>query len=139
MGGYDYMMQIRRIELRIKRLTLQIQELESCLLPQGIRYDKDKVQTSPEDTLSRIASRIIVLEKLRDDLVHDRVELMLEITDALDQLDSEQEKVVLEAYFLSRMSMTEIADMISYSVRQTYNFRTRGLQKIAHIAKIEKL
>ena len=133
MTGHEYMMQVRRIELRIRRISLQIEELESSLLPQGIRYDK--VQTSPEDTLSKIAGKITDLEKLRTQLVRERRLLLLEIQDALDRLDNEQEQIVLEAYYLSRMSMREIADMISYSVRQAYTFRKRGIEKIAHIAK----
>ena len=139
MTGHEYMMQVRRIELRIRRITLQIEELESSLLPQGIRYDKDKVQTSPEDTLSKIAGRISDLEKQRTQLVRERRLLLLEIQDALDRLDNEQEQIVLEAYYLSRMSMREIAEMISYSIRSVYTFRKRGIEKLANIAKIEKL
>ena len=137
MTGHEYMMQVRRIELRIRRISLQIEELESSLLPQGIRYDKDKVQTSPEDTLSKIAGRISDLEKQRTQLVWERRLLLLEIQDALDRLDNEQEQIVLEAYYLSRMSMREIADMISYSVRQAYTFRKRGIEKIANFAKTD--
>lgn len=130
MTGHEYMMQVRRIELRIRRITLQIEELESSLLPQGIRYDKDKVQTSPEDTLSKIAGRISDLEKQRTQLVRERRLLLLEIQDALDQLTSEQEQIVLEAYYLSRMSMMEISEMINYSIAQTYRFRARGLRNL---------
>ena len=139
MTGHEYMMQVRRIELRIRRISLQIEELESSLLPQGIRYDKDKVQTSPEDTLSKIAGKIMELDKERTQLSRERALLLMEIQDALDRLDNENEQIVLEAYYLSRMSMREIAEMISYSVRQVYTFRKRGIEKIAHIAQIEKL
>ena len=136
MTGHEYMRQVRQIELRIRRLTLQIEELESCLLPQGIRYDRDKVQTSPEDTLSRITGKIMELEKERTQLSRERALLLLEIQDALDQLESEPERIVLEAYYLSRMSMREISDMIGYSIRQAYRLRTAGLQKLAHIANL---
>lgn len=137
MTGHEYMMQVRRIELRIRRITLQIEELESCLLPQGIRYDKDKVQTSPEDTLSKVAAKILELEKLRTQLTRERALLLLEIQDALDQLESEQERIVLEAYYLSRMTMRDIAEMINYSIRSVYTFRKRGLEKLANIANID--
>ena len=136
MTGHEYMMRPRRLELRIRRVCLQIEELESCLLPQGIRYDKDKVQTSPEDTRAKIAGKISDLEKLRTQLVRERSLLLLEIQDALDRLDNEQEQIVLEAYYLSRMSMREISDMIGYSIRQAYRLRTAGLQKLTHIANL---
>lgn len=136
MTGHEYMRQVRQIELRIRRITLQIEELESCLLPQGIRYDRDKVQTSPEDVLPKIAGKIQELEKQRTQLARERALLLLEIQDALDQLESEPERIVLEAYYLSRMSMREISEMIGYSIRQAYRLRTAGLQKLAHIANL---
>lgn len=135
MTGYDYMMRPRRLELRIRRVCLQIEELESCLLPQGIRYDRDKVQTSPEDQLSKVAARILELEKVRDQMIHERALLILEVQDNIDTLDSEPERLVLEAYFLSRMSMVSIAEMMHYSLRQTFNIRTKALQKIARFAR----
>lgn len=135
MTGYDYMMRPRRLELRIRRVCLQIEELESCLLPQGIRYDKDKVQTSPEDQLSKVAARILELEKIRDQMIRERALLILEVQDNIDTLDSEPERLVLEAYFLSRMSMVSIAEMMHYSLRQTFNIRTKALQKIARFAR----
>ena len=135
MTGYDYMMRPRRLELRIRRVCLQIEELESCLLPQGIRYDRDKVQTSPEDQLSKVAARILELEKVRDQMIRERALLILEVQDSIDTLDSEPERLVLEAYFLSRMSMVSIAEMMHYSLRQTFNIRTKALQKIARFAR----
>lgn len=130
MTGHEYMMQVRRIELRIRRITLQIKELESCLMPQGIRYDKDKVQTSPEDTRSKIAGKIQELEKQRTQLVRERALLLLEMQDKVDRIENEMERLVLEAYYLSRMNMREIAEMIPCSIQHAYRLRKRGLQHI---------
>lgn len=135
MNGYDYMMQVRRLDLQIRRIGLQIQELESCLLPQGIRYDKDKVQTSPEDQLSRIVAKASDLRRKQQRLIRKKGRLVIEISENIERLSDENEKTVLTAYFLSRMQMTDIAAMIGYSTRQTYNIRQKGLQKIARIAK----
>lgn len=130
MTGHEYMMQVRRIELRIRRISLQIEELESCLLPQGIRYDRDKVQTSPEDVLSKIAGKISDLEKLRTELARERALLLLEMQDMVDRIENELERFVLEAYYLSRLSMREIAEMIPCSIQHAYRLRKRGLQRI---------
>ena len=129
MTGHEYMMQVRRIELRIRRISLQIEELESCLLPQGIRYDRDKVQTSPEDVLSKIAGKISDLEKLRTELARERALLLLEMQDMVDRIENELERFVLEAYYLSRLSMREIAEMIPCSIQHAYRLRKRGLQR----------
>ena len=130
MTSHEYMMQVRRIELRIKRITLQIEELESCLMPQGIRYDKDKVQTSPEDTLSKVAGKILELEKQRTQLMRERALLLMEMQDMVDQIENETERLVLEAYYISRITMRKIAEMIPCSIQHAYRLRKRGLQRI---------
>lgn len=130
MTSHEYMMQVRKIELRIKRISLQIEELESALLPQGIRYDKDKVQTSPEDVLPKIAGKIQELEKQRTQLARERALLLLEMQDMIDRIENELERLILEAYYLSRLSMREIAEMIPCSIQHAYRLRKRGLQHI---------
>lgn len=130
MTGHEYMMQVRRIELRIRRITLQIKELESCLMPKGIRYDKDKVQTSPEDTQSKVAGKILELEKQRTQLMRERALLLMEMQDMVDQIENETERLVLEAYYISRITMRKIAEMTPCSIQHAYRLRKRGLQHI---------
>lgn len=130
MTGHEYMMQVRRIELRIRRITLQIEELEGSLLPHGIRYDRDKVQTSPEDVQPKIAGRILELERQRTQLARERALLLLEMQDMIDRIENELERLILEAYYLSRVSMRDIAEMIPCSIQHAYRLRKRGLQHI---------
>ena len=42
---YDFLMQIRRKEIIIRRKETQRDELRACLLPGAIRYDRDRVQS----------------------------------------------------------------------------------------------
>ena len=46
---YDFLMQIRRKEIIIRRKESQRDELRACLLPGAIRYDRDRVQSTPTD------------------------------------------------------------------------------------------
>ena len=59
---YNYLNSVRVLHWRWLRLKARHDELESCLLPAAIRYDKDKVQTSPDDTISKIVAEIAELE-----------------------------------------------------------------------------
>ena len=43
---YDFLMQIRRKEIIIRRKETQRDELRACLLPGAVRYDRDKVPVS---------------------------------------------------------------------------------------------
>ena len=57
--AYDFLNSARVLHWQWLRLKAKHDELESCLLPAAIRYDKDKVQTSPDDTMSKIMAKAI--------------------------------------------------------------------------------
>ena len=45
----DMLYSVRTIDRTIWRLQLRRDELQSCLLPGAVRYDADRVQSSPQD------------------------------------------------------------------------------------------
>lgn len=51
---YDFLMQIRRKEIIIRRKETQRDELRACLLPAAIRYDRDRVQSTPTDKMADV-------------------------------------------------------------------------------------
>ena len=61
--AYAFFGQVRFHENKIQRITCTLNELRACLLPGGIRYDLDKVNTSPKDKMSEIFARIDELER----------------------------------------------------------------------------
>lgn len=50
------------LKSRIRRLTEQMHELEWSLIPGGMRYDKDNVQTSPEDRMCNVLAEMSELQ-----------------------------------------------------------------------------
>jgi DNA-directed RNA polymerase specialized sigma subunit len=130
---YEYLMQIRRAELSIRRLEMKAAALRTCLLPNAIRYDKDRVQTSPEDKLAEIMADIDGLERDIIQRKEEKAGLIQEITGAIDRLEDEREKTVLTGFFVNRESMSEVAEEIRYSSRSTYRFRKWGMQHLASI------
>ena len=135
---YEYLGSIRAIERRIRRLALWHDELECCLLPSAIRYDSDPVQSSPEDKFGDIAAKVIDLEKEIRKLQLEKQRRIYTIGNAIEQLEDEAEKTVLSAFYIGRLPMSDIAEMVHYSLRMTYNRRRRAVEhlgdKIAHIA-----
>lgn len=129
----NYLMRVRSFELTIWKLCLQHDELQSCLLPAGIRYDKDVVQTSPEDKLSAIAAAVIELEELIQQLRHQKAKLILEITAAIDRLPDSRERTILVAFYIGRKSIKDIAEIITYSESHTYQLRRQGVRHLAEI------
>lgn len=60
---YKYLESIKKIDNEIRKQQLKHDALQSCLLPKAIAYDKDSVQTSPQDKMSEIASEVLDIER----------------------------------------------------------------------------
>ena len=132
-----YINRVRVLERQILRKVLQRDELQSCLLPRAIRYDLDKVQSSPEDVLPEIAAAVLDLEREIEQLRKEKGRLISEISHAIDLLDDDTEKLVLTAYYICRRPIRRIADDIHYSRSQTYNYFRAGLQHLSE--RLDKL
>lgn len=131
---YDFLLGPRRIADAIWRKDLRRQELRSCLLPSGITYDKDPVQTSPEDSMARIMSEVDELNGQIDALQRARALEILRISRVIDQMDDPREATVLDAYYLGRKSMQEIAEHLHYSERHVYRLRSEGVAKMSQMS-----
>ena len=58
-----FLKQIRAKRRELNILQATIEELRFMLMPSGIRYDLDKVQTSPEDHLGRSVADLVAVER----------------------------------------------------------------------------
>ena len=129
---YEYLQRPRKLELSIMRLSLQHDELQTCLLPAAIRYDKDVVQSSPEDKLSEVAAAVLDLEKKIQRLRSQKARMLLEINAAIDKLD-DKDAVILTAYYVKRMTMSDVADIIDKSLQHTYRLRKKAVQHLSEL------
>ena len=131
---YDFLLGPRRISDEIWRKDLRRQELRSCLLPAGIAYDKDRVQTSPEDSMARVMAEVDEIDSQIDALQRARALEILRISRVIDRMDDPREATVLDAYYLGRRSMQEIAEHLHYSERHVYRLRSEGVAKMSQMS-----
>lgn len=129
-AAYDVLLSPRRISDEIWRKDLRRQELKACLLPSGIVYDKDRVQTSPEDSVARVMAEVADLDKQIEDLQHRRAFRILEVSQLIDKIDDLREATILDAYYLGQRSMAEIAEHLHYSLQHVYRLRGSGVEKM---------
>ena len=127
---YDFLLSPRRIADEIWRKDIRRQELRACLLPAAITYDKDRVQTTPEDNMAETMAEVADLDAEIEILRRRRARQICLISRALDQLEDGREKAVLEAYYIGRKSMNEIAEHMSYSLQHTYRLKRDGVEKM---------
>ena len=128
---YDFLDGVRRIEAEIARKQLHHDELQSCLLPRAITYDGDKVQTSPEDEMSKIAARVVDLEREIRTLKIRKAKMIGRVVRAIACLDSDNEQIVLTAFYVRRLPASRVADILHYSVRSVYKIKDKAVRHLA--------
>ena len=115
MSSKEFLNKIRYIDMMINCKLEQVAELRSMLLPGAIRYDKDKVQASPnEDSISDTVTKVIELEeKIR--------------------MENNVEKVILYKRYFGNESFENIAVECGYSWRWIHKLHNDALK---HFDKI---
>jgi len=132
---YEFLLSPRRIADEIWRKDIRRRELRACLLPAAITYDKDKVQTTPEDHMAETMAEVADLDAEIEILRRRRARQIHLISGALDQLEDGREKAILEAYYIGRKSMNEIAEHMSYSLQHAYRLKKDGVEKMRKMRK----
>lgn len=130
---YDFLMQIRRKVIIIRRKEMQRDELRDCLLPGAVRYDRDKVQSSPTDKMADVMARVDELDREIEQLKLEKAQAIIEISDVIEKLENDKEKAVLTAFYIKAASMEAVAGIICYSVRHTYLLRKQGVEHLKEV------
>lgn len=129
--AYFYLDSVRRIEAEIVKKQLQHDELQSCLLPRAITYDGDHVQTSPDDAMSKIAAKVVDMEREIRDLRAEKARLIVDINTAIAMLESDTEQMILLGFYVGRLPASRIAEIVHYSVRGVYKAKARAVRHLA--------
>ena len=132
---YDFLLSPRRLADEIWRKDIRRQELRACLLPSAITYDKDRVQTTPDDIMADTMADVVDLDAEIEILQRQRARQIKRIGKALDLLEDSREKAILEAYYIGQKSMNEIADRMNYSLQHTYRLKRDGVEKMRKMRK----
>ena len=127
---YDFLNSARVLHWQWLRLKSKHDELELCLLPSAIRYDRDKVQTSPEDPMAKIVGELNSLEIKMAQIQYDKAQRIEEIYKAINSLDSNEERTALAMRYINRKPVTEIAEAMGYAEPTIYKFMNQGGEHI---------
>ena len=131
MTGRDYMETIRKTRRLIRLLNEQI-ELDYQIATEctGIRYDKDKVQTSP--TGDRMATTFARIDEnvARLNAEVDRLHSLLDDANILFINLKEEHERVLTLYYVHDVSLLEVAERMGYSERYIFELRNTALKEL---------
>jgi DNA-directed RNA polymerase specialized sigma24 family protein len=108
---------IRNERSDVETLQLRIKELQLSLLPSGIRYDTDKVQTSPSDKMIEVAAKVDALERQMQKKLTALNADMVQAIAIVQAMPTPEYRQLLTLRYLTgnRMSWEQIADVMGYS------------------------
>ncbi len=127
-----YLMQIRNADKEMRQIFEQIQFLRYKASGMGaIRYDKDHVQTSPEDMVCECIAQAVQLEnklfarnrKFHDSLTH--------TNDILQLWNDNNNARLITIYYLNHGSMGDVAEQIGCSSRNAYFIKLKALEEFS--------
>ena len=127
-----YLMQIRNADKEMRQIFEQIQFLRYKASGMGaIRYDKDHVQTSPEDMVCECIAQAVQLENklfARNRRLHDSLTRTNEI---LQLWNDNNNARLITIYYLNHGSMGDVAEQIGCSSRNAYFIKLKALEEFS--------
>ena len=108
---------LERREIRILNEKIYAREMD--LLPSGIRYDKDNIQTSIEDIMSMKLAELGDYEKKRKELLRTLTTRQAEAIEIVSQIPDTKQRQVMEIYYFDTSNPTwdDVADEMGYDRR----------------------
>lgn len=126
-----YLMEIRNARSDINEMIQQIEYLRyKASGATAIRYDKDHVQTSPEDMVCEAISEAITIEnKLYH--YHSKILDMREHTQKVISIWNNKNAEFIKSYYLSHDSMSATSRRIGCSDRNAYYIKMKALEEFS--------
>ena len=129
-----YLMVLRNKENELHDMRLELEALQYRASGAGaIHYDKDHVQTSPDDYLAMAMADIIALEK-KIAAGESRVEKKKGKAYAIvRQMEQPDHRTIIEWYYLNGLSMLETAAKMNIAERTSYYLRDDALESFGKL------
>lgn len=132
MKAKEYLKQIKREQIEICRLQEQIDTAEASLLPKAIRYDLDKVQTSPENPMYAVLAEVEEYKKEMQKRVYRLTLRRRKAIRMMDRLNDSRQRQVLFLYYLDPgiLTMDQVAQKMIYSKREAWRIHDAALDRL---------
>ena len=125
---------IRDFEKEINQKRMELEALRYKASGAGaIRYDKDSVQTSPEDYMAMAILDIVELEKQIQEAENKIERTKGEAYAIVRKMEKPDHRAVIEWYYLNGISMIDTANRLNLSERAAYYLREDALEEFIKI------
>lgn len=128
---------LERREIRILNEKIYAREMD--LLPSGIRYDKDQIQTSIEDTMTAKMAELGDYELKRKELLRTLTTRQAQAIEIVSHIPDTKQRQVMEIYYFDTNNPTwdDVADEMGYDRRWILRIHGNALEWINEHINIE--
>ena len=137
---YLFLGRVRTFESDIRRAEVTAKELRSSMLPSAVAYDRDKVMTTKEDSMSETAARVDELERKISAIKEQKAAAIMEIDDLLNKMaetvggDKGRMQVdILYFFYIGRQSVYAISQKLEISERHCFRMKKQALKNFMAI------
>ena len=137
---YLFLGRVRTFESDIRRAEVTAKELRSSMLPSAVAYDRDKVMTTKEDSMSETAARVDELERKISAIKEQKAAAIMEIDDLLNKMaetvggDKGRMQVdILYFFYIGRQSVYAISQKLKISERHCFRMKKQALKNFMAI------
>ena len=114
-----FLKQIRTNRRELGILENSIQEMRFMLMPSGIRYDLDKVQTSPEDRLSQSVADLVAVERRQKRQIERLMSDIAKAEKLIEVMPTPEYRELIRLRYVSGglklMTWEQVAEQMGYS------------------------
>lgn len=125
----SYLKRIREVERNLKTKRDELDALRYKASGAGaIRYDKDRVQTSPQDYLTMAIADIIEYEKQIEEDEASVEDMKGQAYAIVRKIEAPEHRTIIEWFYLNGISMNETAERMNMSERTAYYLKEDALE-----------
>jgi len=126
---YEYLGRPRSILTRLRSAQARLEGLRQSMYPSAIRYDTDKVISSPSDPMPEYAEKFDELQDTIKQLQQEYWKAMDDVTDIAIHLEGIEQNVIMLRY-VGQKKWRQIAEELRCSERWVFIIHRRAVKHL---------
>lgn len=120
--------ELRELNKEIRNKQERLDELRALAMSMTTPYDRERVQTSPNDRLSNLMCKIIMLENEIDGMIDDYADEKQRAKMRIYQVQREEWQDILYSHYIEQKSFKEIAKHRGVSISSVKTLNNRAIK-----------
>jgi DNA-directed RNA polymerase specialized sigma subunit len=125
----------RNIKAEMRRIDARIEDTRLMMLPSAIRYDTDKVISSPSDPMLKFAEKIDELEQKKKKFKEEYLEARSILLSLVDKLSDNVMKDIIQGRYMSEMKFRDIVEILPVEEAQMYRLHNKAIEEMEKMIK----